>query len=215
MSYTAPSFNAKAFHCPHCQVFAHMNWNRLESNQYGSSDMAQARCQSCDKDSYWQIIFSHPEWSGVLLHPPILIAPPAHVDLPTSCKSDYDEARSIARTSPRGAAALLRLVVEKLCVELLGDQSKGINEDIKTLVQRGLSPTVQQALDTLRVTGNEAVHPGTMSSDDHAESADMLFELVNFVVQQIITHPKQIADLYTKLPKSKLDGIEKRDSLAT
>jgi hypothetical protein len=191
-----------------------MNWNRLESSQYGASGMAQARCQSCDKDSYWQIIFSTPEWSGVLLHPPILVAPPAHVDLPTLCKSDYDEARSIARTSPRGAAALLRLVVEKLCVELLGDQSKGINEDIKTLVQSGLSPTVQKALDTLRVTGNEAVHPGTMSSDDHADSVDMLFEFVNYVVQQMITQPKEVAKLYAKLPKPKLDGIEQRDKSA-
>lgn len=214
MSYTAPSFNANAFHCPHCSTYAHMRWSRLQSGGLGASDMSAARCEACEVCSYWLIDFSQENWSGSMVHPPVLIAPPPHPDLPPSCKSDYDEARSIARISPRGAAALLRLVVEKLCRVLRGEASQGINDDIKALVKNGLPATVQQALDTLRVTGNEAVHPGTMSSDDHAESVDTLFHLVNFVVQQMITQPKEVEKLYARLPQSKLDGIQKRDNAA-
>jgi len=49
--------------------------------------------------------------------------PPPHVDLPEHCRAEYDEARDIAARSPRAAAALLRLCVQKLMVEL-GEKGK-------------------------------------------------------------------------------------------
>ncbi|WP_415663473.1 DUF4145 domain-containing protein [Vibrio taketomensis] len=46
-----------------------------------------------------------------------------------------------------------------------------MNNDIKELVSEGLSPKIQQALDSLRVVGNNAVHPGQINIDDNAEVA--------------------------------------------
>jgi hypothetical protein len=71
---------------------------------------------------------------------------------------------------------------------------------------------VQQALDTLRVVGNNAVHPGHLDLNDNKETAAALFGLLNFIVERMITHPKQIASLYSSLPQGNRDAIHKRDS---
>lgn len=134
-------------------------------------------------------------------------------DMPNDIKNDFDEARNIVGRSTRGAAALLRLCVEKLCKHLLGARSKNeVNADIGLLVKEGLPVDVQRALDTVRVVGNECVHPGQIDIQDDLETANKLFGLVNFIVEDRITRPKQIAALYGMLPPSKLEGIEKRDT---
>jgi len=88
-------------------------------------------------------------------------------DLPDELFRDFDEAREIVDGSLRGAAALLRLVIRKLCAHL-GEKGKDINADIASLVAKGLNPLVQKALDVVRVIGNEAVHPGTIDLRDIA-----------------------------------------------
>lgn len=77
-------------------------------------------------------------------------------DLSDEIKGDYAEARSILIRSPRGAADLLRLALQKLC-KSLGESGKDINADIANLVKKGLRQSIQKALDTVRVIGNESV----------------------------------------------------------
>ena len=68
------------------------------------------------------------------------------------------------------------------------------------MVRKGLSPVVQQALDAVRVVGNEAVHPGALDLRDDRDTAGRLFELVNIIAEQMISNPKHVRELYKKLP---------------
>jgi hypothetical protein len=62
------------------------------------------------------------------------------------------------------------------------------------------------------VIGNEQVHPGTLDVRDDPALAQELFELLNFIIEDRITRPKSIAQLYQRLPLEKLKGIQKRDA---
>ena len=132
-------------------------------------------------------------------------------DLNKDIQKDYNEAASIVEKSPRAAAALLRLGIQKLCKQL-GEEGSNINKDISELVKKGLAIQIQQALDIVRVVGNESVHPGQIDLDDNKEIALKMFELINVIAQTMITQPKEIEKLYSSLPEEKLDGIAKRDS---
>ena len=161
-----------------------------------------AYCNHCNKNSIWN--------KEKLIFPVSTQAPPPNVDLPTDLLVDYEEAASIVGYSPRGAAALLRLCIQKLC-KYLGEPGKNINTDIATLVTKGLNPKIQKSLDIIRVIGNDAVHPGTIDLNDTPEISIALFNLTNIIVDAMITQPKEIESLYSGLPADKLAGIEIRD----
>jgi hypothetical protein len=124
--------------------------------------------------------------------------------------ADYMEARDIFARSPRAAAALLRLCIQKLLASL-GEKGKNINEDIASLVAKGLPVTVQRALDYCRVIGNNAVHPGEINLNDTPEIAQHLFGMVNFIVEDRITRPREIDQLYANIPDASRKAIEERD----
>src|SRR5207249_2865137 len=111
---------------------------------------------------------------------------------------------------PRGAAALFRLCIQKLCSHL-GESGKNINSDIASLVKKGLNPKVQRSLDVVRVVGNEAVHPGTIDLRDKPETAVQLATLINIIADAMITQPKLVDQLYVALPENKRDEINRRD----
>ena len=161
-----------------------------------------SKCYHCKKITVWvhdNIVFP-PEKQGVQ----------PNQDLPEDIIHDFEEARSIVGLSPRGAAALLRLCIQKLCKHL-GEKGRNIDDDIASLVSEGLNPLVQQSLDIVRVIGNEAVHPGVIDLNDDRDTANRLFSLINSIADQMITHPKTVKDLYGKLPEKKRKAIEKRD----
>lgn len=137
----------------------------------------------------------------------------AHPDMPADVRADYLEATKVLAASPRSAAALLRLAVQKLCVHL-GKPGKDINQDIASLVADGLDSRIQKALDALRVIGNEAVHPGTMDISDDTATAAELFKLLNFIVERMISLPRKLDAIYDGLPAAKLEGIAQRDAKA-
>lgn len=208
--YSPPVFEAQRFHCPfaRCGAFAQMTWSKQPN------EVCIAECASCGEKSIWRR-YVKKEIVGVvvrgaLLYPIATQAPPHHPDLPEQIQSDYEEARLICAQSPRAAAALLRLCVQKLCNHLL-KKSGDINTQIGELVQQGLPVKVQKALDSVRVIGNESVHPGTIDLNDTPELAIVLFRLVNLIVQNCITDPNEAEDIFKSLPASKLKGIEDRD----
>ncbi len=218
MKHIAPILYNKSFHCPNCGVLAEQTWSgnincsyqgRLANGSsghtsYSLKDTSIAKCTHCEQISIWineKMVF--PLTGNVEM---------ANSDLPDEIKTDYNEAKNIVNISPRGAAALLRLAVQKLCIHL-GEKGTNINDDIKSLVKKGLPPTMQQALDSVRVVGNNAVHPGKIDLNDNIEIAYALFGFVNIICEMLISQPKKVKEYYEKhIPENIRNGIEKRDS---
>jgi hypothetical protein len=208
-SYKAPEIHQQAYNCPFCEAYAQQIWNhaaRLDSNYRVDSLVPNGNfstCTHCGKVSLWL--------DGRMVYPTHISAPLPNADMPEDVKQDYEEARSIVATSPRGAAALLRLAVQKLCKHL-GEPGENINTDIKSLVAKGLPEAVQQALDSVRVVGNNAVHPGQIDFTDNAGVASGLFAMLNFICENRITQPKMISQFYQATVPAETQGhINRRD----
>ena len=147
-----------------------------------------------------------------MIFPAASIAAPANHDLSEEIRADYSEAAAVVAHSPRAAAALLRLALQKLCKQL-GEKGENINDDIKAMVAKGLNPLVQKSLDALRITGNNAVHPGEINLNEEPERVLKLFELINFIATKMITEPREIEAFYGDLPDGALDAVKKRDKV--
>jgi hypothetical protein len=62
------------------------------------------------------------------------------------------------------------------------------------------------------VVGNNAVHPGVIDLKDDKPTAIKLFNLVNLIVEAMISTPKHIAAMYeTVIPDAAKAQIAKRD----
>jgi len=215
--YTPAKFELAAFKCPHCGTFAKQNWwyiikidqyfpGGINHNIYSKDYVSQFKCAQCDSCN------NHTIWlDDKMMYPTSGSAPLPNPDMPHDVKQDYEEARSIVTISPRGAAALLRLSIQKLCKHL-GASGEHINSDIATLVANGLPIKLQQALDSVRVIGNNAVHPGQIDLTDDIDTANKLFVFINIICDNQISQPKQINEFYTeKIPDNLKDAIDKRD----
>lgn len=153
-------------------------------------------------------------WVGDrIVWPLVGAAEPPNPDLSERIKRNYLEASAILDLSPRGAAGLLRVCIEELCEDL---QAKGekLDHKIADLVARGLPVQVQQALDVVRVIGNEAVHPGQMDLRDDRATAASLFRWVNYIAERMISEPNRLEEAFNSLPPNKLKGIEDRNTKA-
>jgi hypothetical protein len=215
VTHKTPEFKLTSFNCPYCNAFAHIHWfdSWYQHGGWHQTGSHVAICSHCNHISHWLVETKSQDGkavSGKMIYPSIKAAPMAHPDMPPDILIDYDEARDIAQESPRGSAALLRLCVQKLCKHL-GEPGKNINDDIGSLVKKGLPVEIQQALDIVRVIGNNAVHPGELSGEDVQQVATTLFELVNHIVEDRISRPKKLAMLFTSLPQKALAGIANRD----
>lgn len=201
--YSPPYLNGDAFNCPNCKAYANQLWSK-QRNEQGQIilPLCTAKCTRCNDCSVW--------WYGDLLYPLTSPVEAPSNDLPTEVRRDYEEAAQIVKKSPRAAAALLRLAIQKLCASI-GGTGKNLNTDIAKLVENGLPAKVQKMLDTVRVIGNNAVHPGEINFDDQPQTAETLFRLVNIIAEKMITEPKEIDVLYGSLPEKDKEQIAKRD----
>lgn len=213
--FIAPKVGESSFTCPICGVLASIKWSDKGIDKTGDfyfiynvlpeSEFifSVSTCIACGNPHFWiddKMVM--PVSSGV---------PMPNEDMPDEVRELYLEAREVLPYSAKASIALLRLALQHLCKEL-GGEGKNINNDISKLVKEGLSVKVQKALDSIRVIGNNAVHPGTIDLDDNPDIAPLLFELLNVIVNEMITQPKQIDELYLRLPQRALDAISKRDS---
>ena len=63
---------------------------------------------------------------------------------------DFEEAAAILNKFPRGAAALTRVCIQNM-MPLLKENAKNLDENISSLVRKGLEVEIQQAMDALQV----------------------------------------------------------------
>jgi hypothetical protein len=160
-------------------------------------------------EAYEEVI-EEPE--TIILYPitNMAVIPLPSTDMPKEVADDYNEARAIFGSSPRSSAALLRLALQKLCKHL-GEPGKRLDDDSGALVAKGLPIEIQQALDVIRVIGNNAVHPAEIDLRDKKEHVLKLFGIINFIINRMITQPQEIKLLYDDvLTEDQKEKIEER-----
>lgn len=228
--YFPPDYALGQFHCPHCEVYAKQRWSHLKatgdiytnkdsygyvtrkSNIFGLTNTSGnlpeiwtlSICEHCNSIVIWL--------DNNIVHPKKIQVPLPNHDLDQAIQDDYLEAANVLSDSPRSAAAILRLALQKLCKQL-GEKGDNINDDIGALVKRGLNPTIQKSLDSLRITGNNAVHPGELDITEDNDRVVKLFGLINFIAEKMISEPKEIYEFYDCLPDAAKKAIAKRDDI--
>lgn len=219
--HIAPQIDLEAFHCPLCGVLAPMSWDQLyiqnTARNWVYSDAKRAQCGVCRATSYWVRFFELDENLTVveewweMVRPRVGGGLRPHPQMPGDVRTDYEEARAIVMQSPRGACALLRFALQTLLGHL-GQKGKKPDDAIAALVRAGLPVQTQQALDVLRVVGNNAVHPLELDLRDDVATATGLFGVINFIVQDRIAQPLEIERMFSMLPEGARKAIEKRDA---
>lgn len=210
-----PKLKRKSFVCPICSSVSFFTWQSidiyLDDNKRcqfrGGYPTGEAlhicTCENCKSYLIWK--------NDEMIYPIVSSVPSPNIQMPQDVREIYEEARKVYPYSKKSSSALLRLALQLLCKEL-GKNGKNINDDIKSLVQDGLSPMIQKSLDIIRVTGNEAVHPGVIDfTDEENDIAYSLFNIMNLIVEKMIVEPKEIEGIYNQLPEDKRKAIENRD----
>lgn len=198
--YYPPEYEKSAFHCPICGVYANQYWGQLLTRYYGTlAKFSTSKCSHCESFSIW--------YDKKLVFPDQSIAPSPNPDMPEEIVQDYNEASSILNRSPRAAAAMYRLCLQKL-MPYIGGEGKHINEDIKKLIADGELPhSILKSLDIVRIVGNESAHPGTIDLNDQPQIALQLAKLINFIIQSTITQKREIDELYAMTPEQKRNEL--------
>jgi hypothetical protein len=141
------------------------------------------RCFGCSSVSVWI--------ADALVAPAAAGSVQAAADVPEDVRVVFDEAAKVIDSSPAAAAALLRLALQKLLVAL-GGAGKSTSIDAAALSKKGLDLRIQRAMEGLRVIGGDAVQPGHISLQDDRTVALRLFQLINLIVNTMITQPRLI-----------------------
>ncbi|SCL22920.1 protein of unknown function [Micromonospora rhizosphaerae] len=203
------------FICPQptCGVFAHQMTADVSIDAVvGVYPAFKATvCQRCHGPAMW--VRAEDGGSWLLAFPQRALGLPPHSDMPPTVTAIYEEARAVAQRSPRSGAGLLRLALQML-IDDLEPGAGTLDVKIGKLVGSGLDPRVQKAMDIVRVVGNNAVHPGQISLDDDPNLLPSLFRLINMVVEEMISRPKHLDQLFELLPEQAREGIERRNSRA-
>lgn len=217
-----PSHLAASFTCPHCGALAQQSWwesgwSLLSVTEDVEPEVLNASvCGACHGLAVWRSIerrtrddFRYMTWVQIF---PLKRqdTEPLSSEAPEAVRELWEEARAVAPHSSRSAAALLRLALQTLLVDLQPDESN-LNAAIGKVLRGGLDETVQQSMDILRIGGNGAVHPGEVRLDDDPATLDLLFGLLSYIVEETYVRRANITSLYNRLPEEKRAQIAKRD----
>lgn len=222
--YASGGHTSRGILCPYCRSISAHTWyyglgcNNVKSGTTSNGQpillpefaIIRATCNSCGKDSIWKKERKSQKETLVIPKSTGSIDSP-NPDMPDKIAKIYNEAALVLNDSPRASAALARLAIDELTAQL-DTEGSNLNDRIGKLVEKGLPIEIQQSLDIVRVIGNNAVHPGKIDVSDNTEMATALLELLNIIVDNRISQPKKIAEMYANLPAGALKAISKRDS---
>lgn len=170
----------------------------------------RGQCDICSRYVVWR--------DAEVIHPRATSAPVPHALMPPDVHELYVEAAQVLPLSARAGAALLRAALERLIRHLDADDAMArdrLDERIARLKQR-VSEPLGQLLDVVRYLGNEALH-GTADSgelvyiylnEDTSEIADLLFDAINDLVDELIARPSTVAGVWSRLPEGVRRSIE-------
>lgn len=189
------------FRCPFCKQRSIYRYTNLKDL---SDDAYVVRCGACVRGSIW--IQAPDSKKGKnrtfnLVYPLVSVVDEPNPDMPEDVKVEYREASLVVVHSPKAAAALMRLALEKL-LRSFEKSSCSLSSVIQKLERsQRISKKSAQLADILRITGNNAVHPGVMTLEDIEEVCTGLFVLLNRLVEELISIPKRDQELIKKLPE--------------
>ncbi|WP_257933328.1 DUF4145 domain-containing protein [Campylobacter lari] len=213
--YIKPFFKGKAFNCPHCRAYSSMQWNNFLGRDILNSiiikqvegySFFESTCYLCKRSVIWYLKDENPK-----IFFPREVAIPPEENMPENVKEIYEEASLVLGDSPRASCALLRLALQELMKYLKeniqiynGLKNRNINEDIKEIINIGnfyqeQKESLEEAMNSIRLIGNKASHPSELDINDNSEIANILFEMINFIVGEIITKPKEREERLNKL----------------
>lgn len=175
--------------------------HRITFYSVAIAGLIASQCDNCGELCLWR--------NGKIAYPPVAAILPPN-DLPEECLADFQEAVAVRNGSPRAGAALLRACLEKLLMKITGKDNP--SEAIKLIAQAGADPTVIKSMEILRITGNKALHGYAIAEDgDNAASFSSLVELISLIVEERITRPKRVEQLYNNLPKDEREKADRKN----
>ncbi len=204
-------FQAKSFICPWCRVHATMTWQHLHTEWSNfQPGLNLAYCANCEKYSIWK---RNNSGESVMIYPLTPSAPRSNPDMPDDVEELYCEAANISVFSHRGAAAILRLCLEKLCNELTNKEDT-IDHNLKRLAESDdpIPGRMLKMAHFVRVMGNEAVHPGKIDFNDNPEIVKALFTFINLLVDNQITQLERLDGLIRAQPHDVQKKIMKHEN---
>jgi hypothetical protein len=208
-----PKYSMKAFICPFCNAYSRQVWHpfiingnytAMSGSVVDKFELSTCKCENCQNSTIWR--------DKLMIYPLDYGLPPPNPYMPEEIKEIYTEASMIYRSSNRASLALLRLAIDKLTL-LLIDKGKDLNDRIGLLVkEKIIDNQVQMELDTLRVTGNNAVHPGEIDIKDKYINSEILFEILNHIITMKIEKPAKFKEKYENwLTDKEKENIDRRD----
>ncbi len=206
-----PAQGKQSFICPYCEAYAYQHWQLCKDHTMQGHMLLElqklktAECTNCLRYSIWQ--------NNKMIYPLTSSAPKPDNNMPEDVKEIYEEARQVHVYSPRAAAALLRVALERLTVHL-GESKGKLNTRIGNLQKQGLPPQVIKSLDIVRITANDGgAHSGVidLTGKDGIDIVARLFKLVNYIIQKTITDPAELEAMFGDLPEDKREGVKNRD----
>jgi hypothetical protein len=107
----------------------------------------------------------------------------ASVEEVEEASEDFEEAAAILNKSPRGAAALIRICIQNM-MPLMKETGKNLDENISSLVRKGLEVEIQQAMDVLQVIRRNPGQDSDVDLRDETAIATRMLESLNEILER-------------------------------